>query len=75
MGFVSQYFFSPFDFIKIDLIIKFMNITRYLRNMLFESFPFSLKTTSWSTYSSKSYEVVFKYLKKSFKNQNFLLSG
>lgn len=52
-----------------------MSLSHYSKNMLFEPFSPYSKATSWPTYSSMSCEVTFESVKKSFKNQSFLIVG
>jgi hypothetical protein len=52
-----------------------MRLSHYLKNLLFESFFASLKIASQPTYSSMSFEAIFKSAKKSFKNQIFQIVG
>ncbi|NGX47114.1 MAG: hypothetical protein K1000chlam3_00483 [Chlamydiae bacterium] len=49
-----------------------MNLSRYLANMLFESFLTAFRTTSWPTDSSMSFEVVLKSAKKILQKSKFL---
>ena len=48
-----------------------MNLSHYLKRLLFESFPTDFGSASWSTNPSMSYEAEPKSVKKSFKNQLF----
>ncbi|NGX27755.1 MAG: hypothetical protein K940chlam6_01693, partial [Chlamydiae bacterium] len=48
----------------------FMRLSRYLKNMLFESFYPSFWFTSWPAFSSMSCEVNQKSAKKSFEKSN-----
>jgi hypothetical protein len=52
-----------------------MNIFQYSSHLLFAPFSASSKTTSWSTYSSMSCEVVLKAAKKIIKNQTPIILG
>ncbi len=51
--------------------ISFYEPIPVFKNMLFASFPTSLKVTSWSTFPSMSCEVTLKIVKKFIKNQSF----
>ena len=52
-----------------------MNLSQYLKRLLFVAFSLSFDVTSWPTYISMSCEVTLKYRKNSFKNQLFSNSG
>jgi len=48
-----------------------MNLSHYLKRLLFESFPTDFGAASWPTYSNTFYAAAPKSVKKSLKNQLF----